>query len=144
VTGESALSVGIRSINNGKGKGRSMARIAGVNLPNNKRIEIALTYIYGIGSTRAAEVIEKTGISPDVRVKDLTESEVNTLRVEIEQFMVEGDLRRRVHSSIQRLKDINSYRGMRHKRRLPVRGQRTRANARTWKGPRPAKAGKKR
>lgn len=121
-----------------------MARIAGVNLPNNKRIEIALTYIYGIGSTRAAEVIEKTGISPDVRVKDLTENEVNNLRREVEQFMVEGDLRRRIHSSIQRLKDISSYRGSRHARRLPARGQRTRANARTWKGPRPAKAGKKR
>ena len=121
-----------------------MARIAGVNLPNNKRIEIALTYIYGIGTTRAAEVIEKSGISPDVRVKDLTENEVNALRREVEQYMVEGDLRRRVQSSIQRLKDIASYRGTRHQRRLPSRGQRTRANARTWKGPRPAKAGKKR
>jgi len=122
-----------------------MARIAGVNLPNNKRIEVALTYIYGIGSSRAAEIIEQTGISPDVRVKDLTENEVNALRREIEQqLVVEGDLRRRVQSSIQRLKDINAYRGLRHKKRLPVRGQRTRANARTWKGPRPAKAGKKR
>jgi small subunit ribosomal protein S13 len=121
-----------------------MARIAGVNLPNNKRIEVALTYIYGIGATRAADVIEQTGISPDVRVKDLTENEVNALRREIEQLIVEGDLRRRVHGSIQRLKDINAYRGIRHKKRLPVRGQRTRSNARTWKGPRPAKAGKKR
>jgi len=121
-----------------------MARIAGVNLPNNKRIEIALTYIFGIGRTRAMEIIEKTGISADVRVKDLTENEVASLRREVEQYMVEGDLRRRIHSSIQRLKDINSHRGNRHKRRLPVRGQRTRANARTWKGPRPAKAGKKR
>jgi small subunit ribosomal protein S13 len=121
-----------------------MARIAGVNLPNNKRIEIALTYIFGIGRKRAAEIIEKTGISADVRAKDLTENEVASLRREVEQYMVEGDLRRRIHSSIQRLKDINSYRGNRHRRRLPVRGQRTRANARTWKGPRPAKAGKKR
>jgi len=121
-----------------------MARIAGVNLPNNKRIEIALTYIFGIGQTRAGEIIDKTGISPDVRVKDLTENEVASLRREVEQYMVEGDLRRRIHASIQRLKDINAYRGARHRRRLPVRGQRTRSNARTWKGPRPAKAGKKR
>jgi len=121
-----------------------MARIAGVNLPNNKRIEIALTYIFGVGPSRAAEIIDKTGISPDVRVKDLTENEVANLRREVEQYMVEGDLRRRIHSAIQRLKDINAYRGTRHKRRLPCRGQRTRANARTWKGPRPAKAGKKR
>ena len=121
-----------------------MARIAGVNLPNNKRIEIALTYIFGVGPSRAADIIDKTGISPDVRVKDLTENEVANLRREVEQYMVEGDLRRRIHSAIQRLKDINAYRGSRHKRRLPCRGQRTRANARTWKGPRPAKAGKKR
>jgi len=121
-----------------------MARIAGVNLPNDKRIEIGLTYIYGIGPARAAEIIEKTGVSPDVRVKDLTENEVAALRREVEEYVVEGDLRRRVFSSIQRLKDINAYRGIRHKRRLPVRGQRTKSNARTWKGPRPAKAGKKR
>lgn len=121
-----------------------MARIAGVNLPNNKRIEIALTYIYGIGRSRAAEILERTGVSPDVRAKDLTEKEVATLRREVEQYLVEGDLRRRIYSSIQRLKDINAYRGIRHKRRLPTRGQRTRSNARTWKGPRPAKAGKKR
>ena len=121
-----------------------MARIAGVNLPNDKRIEVALTYIYGIGRTRAAQVLEKTGVSPDVRVKDLTEQEVAILRREVEQHVVEGDLRRQVYASIQRLKDINAYRGIRHKKRLPVRGQRTRSNARTWKGPRPAKAGKKR
>jgi small subunit ribosomal protein S13 len=121
-----------------------MARIAGVNLPSNKRIEIALTYVYGVGRSRAAEIIERSGISADVRVKDLTENEVAILRREVEQYMVEGDLRRRIYASIQRLKDINSYRGLRHKKRLPVRGQRTRANARTWKGPRPAKAGKKR
>lgn len=121
-----------------------MARIAGVNLPNDKRIEIGLTYIYGIGRTRATEIVHKTGISPEVRVKDLTEQEVAALRREVEEYLVEGDLRRRVYSSIQRLKDINAYRGIRHKRRLPVHGQRTRSNARTWKGPRPAKAGKKR
>jgi len=121
-----------------------MARIAGVNLPNDKRIEVALTYIYGIGRTRAAQVLEKTGVSPDVRVKDLTEQEVAILRREVEQHVVEGDLRRQVYASIQRLKDINAYRGIRHKKRLPVRGRRTRSNARTWKGPRPAKAGKKR
>jgi small subunit ribosomal protein S13 len=121
-----------------------MARIAGVNLPNDKRIEIGLQYIYGIGKTRSAQIIQKSGISPDVRVKDLTEQEVASLRREVEEFVVEGDLRRRVFSNIQRLKDINAYRGIRHKRRLPVRGQHTKSNARTWKGPRPAKAGKKR
>jgi small subunit ribosomal protein S13 len=121
-----------------------MARIAGVNLPNDKRVEIALTYIYGIGRPRAVEIVEKTGVSPDVRVKDLTEQEVAILRREVEQNVVEGDLRRQVYASIQRLKDINAYRGIRHKKRLPVRGQRTRSNARTWKGPRAAKAGKKR
>jgi len=121
-----------------------MARIAGVNLPNEKRIEIGLTYIYGIGRSRAADILEQTGVSPDVRVRDLTEKEVATLRREVEQHLVEGDLRRRLYANIQRLKDINAYRGIRHKRRLPCRGQRTRSNARTWKGPRPAKAGKKR
>ena len=121
-----------------------MARIAGVNLPNEKRVEIGLTYIFGIGRSRAAEVIERAGVSPDVRVKDLTETEIAALRREVEQHVVEGDLRRRVYSAIQRLKDINTYRGMRHKKRLPVRGQHTRSNARTWKGPRAAKAGKKR
>lgn len=121
-----------------------MARIAGINLPNEKRIEIALTYIFGIGGARAKEIIAHVGISADMRVKDLTEKEVTDLRREVEQYVVEGDLRRRIHSSIQRLRDINAYRGIRHKRRLPVRGQHTRSNARTWKGPRPAKAGKKR
>ena len=121
-----------------------MARIAGINLPNEKRIEVALTYIFGVGRSRAKEIIENVGISADMRVKDLTEKEVTDLRREVEQCVVEGDLRRRIHSSIQRLKDINAYRGVRHVRRLPVRGQRTRSNARTWKGPRPAKAGKKR
>ena len=121
-----------------------MPRIAGVDLPRNKRIEIGLTYIFGIGLLRAAEILERTSVSQVVRVRDLTEKEVASLRREVEQHLVEGDLRRRVFASIQRLKDINAYRGSRHKRRLPVRGQRTRSNARTWKGPRPAKAGKKR
>jgi len=121
-----------------------MARIAGINLPNDKRIEIGLTYIFGIGRSRAAEILEAAGVSPDVRVKELTEQEITALRREVEQYLVEGDLRRRVYANIQRLKEINAYRGIRHKRRLPARGQRTRSNARTWKGPRPAKAGKKR
>lgn len=121
-----------------------MARIAGVNLPNDKRIEIGLTYIFGVGRSRAVEIIGRTGISPGVRVRDLTEKEIAALRREVEQYVVEGDLRRRIYAGIQRLKDINAYRGIRHKRRLPVRGQHTRSNARTWKGPRPAKAGKKR
>ncbi len=121
-----------------------MARIAGVNLPNDKRVEIGLTYIFGIGRSRAAKILEAAGVSPDVRVRDLTEKEIAALRAEVEKYVVEGDLRRRIYANIQRLKDINAYRGIRHKRRLPVRGQRTRSNARTWKGPRPAKAGKKR
>ncbi|MEE9541493.1 MAG: 30S ribosomal protein S13 [Candidatus Bipolaricaulota bacterium] len=121
-----------------------MARIAGVNLPNNKRIEFGLTYIFGVGRSRAAEIIGQAGVSPDIHAKDLTEKEIASLRHEVEQHIVEGDLRRRIFGNIQRLKDINSYCGIRHKRRLPVRGQQTKSNARTWKGPRAAKAGKKR
>ncbi|HIC96085.1 TPA: 30S ribosomal protein S13 [Candidatus Bipolaricaulota bacterium] len=121
-----------------------MARIAGADLPENKRIEIALTYIYGIGRSSAQRILAATGVSPDKRVRELTEDEIAELRKEIEgNYIVEGDLRRRVRADIQRLKDINCYRGLRHKVGLPVRGQRTRSNARTWKGPRPAKAGKK-
>lgn len=121
-----------------------MARIAGVDLPRDKRIEVGLTYIYGIGPTRAAQVLEKTGISKDTRVRDLTEDETNRLREVIErEFAVEGDLRREVQMNIRRLIDIGSYRGLRHRRGLPVRGQRTRTNARTRKGPRRAVAGKK-
>ncbi|MCD6419443.1 MAG: 30S ribosomal protein S13 [Synergistetes bacterium] len=114
-----------------------MARIAGVDLPRNKRIEIALTYIYGIGLSRAKDIIAGTGVDPDKRVKDLTEEEVARLREYIEaNYKVEGDLRREVAMSIKRLIDMGTYRGLRHKMGLPVRGQRTRTNARTRKGPR--------
>ena len=113
-----------------------MARIAGVDLPRDKRIEIGLTYIYGIGRTSAKEIIEKTGINPDTRVKDLTEEEAGKIRKVIESdFMVEGDLRREVSLNIKRLMEIGSYRGIRHRRGLPVRGQKTKTNARTRKGP---------
>jgi small subunit ribosomal protein S13 len=120
-----------------------MARIAGVDLPKHKRIEVGITYIYGVGKFIAKEILQKTNISPDLRVKDLTEKEIAGLQQAVDKYIVEGDLRRKAHSDIGRLKAINCYRGIRHKLRLPVRGQRTRANARTWKGPRPAKAGKK-
>jgi len=120
-----------------------MARIAGVNLPAKKRIEVALTYIYGIGPSRAKEILARTGVDPDTRVMDLTEQEVTALRRQVESYTVEGDLRRQVRGHIQRLIDIGCYRGIRHKAGLPVRGQKTRSNARTWKGPRPAKAGKR-
>lgn len=121
-----------------------MARIAGVDLPRDKRLEVALTYIYGIGLSRSHSILEKTGINPDTRVRDLTEDEVARLREVIDhEFVVEGDLRREVQLSIKRLIDIGSYRGLRHRRGLPVRGQRTRTNARTRKGPARAVAGKK-
>ena len=113
-----------------------MARLAGVDIPNNKRIEIALTYIYGIGLTSSKEILAKTGIDPDTRAKDLTEDQIAALREELEaNYHVEGDLRRTVATNIKKLVDINSYRGSRHKRSLPVRGQRTKTNARTRKGP---------
>ena len=113
-----------------------MARLAGVDIPNNKRIEIALTYIYGIGLTSSKEILAKTGIDPDTRAKDLTEAQTAALREELEaNYHVEGDLRRTVATNIKKLVDINSYRGSRHKRSLPVRGQRTKTNARTRKGP---------
>ncbi len=121
-----------------------MARIGGVDLPDNKRVKIALTYIYGIGRSRVSDILEATGISPDKRVRELTEEEIAELRREIEaKYMVEGDLRRRLRSDIQRLKDINCYRGIRHRVGLPTRGQKTRSNARSWKGPRPSKTKKK-
>ncbi|MBQ8387468.1 MAG: 30S ribosomal protein S13 [Clostridia bacterium] len=121
-----------------------MARIAGVDIPNNKRIEIALTYIYGIGRTSSNKILEKTGINPDTRAKDLTEAEVAKLRDEIEaNYHVEGDLRRDVALNIKRLVEINCYRGIRHRRGLPVRGQRTKTNARTRKGPAKTIANKK-
>ncbi|PTA67022.1 30S ribosomal protein S13 [Deinococcus arcticus] len=121
-----------------------MARIAGVDLPREKRVEIALTYIYGIGLTRAKEVLARTGISADTRVKNLSEAEQSTLREAIEKtYKVEGDLRSEVGQNIKRLMDIGAYRGLRHRRGLPVRGQRTKTNARTRKGPRKTVAGKK-
>lgn len=122
-----------------------MARIAGVDLPRDKRIEVALTYIYGIGRSRAREILAATGVGPDRRVHALTDEEVNRLRREIEgKFKIEGALRAEVSMNIKRLMDINCYRGIRHRRGLPVRGQRTHTNARTHKGPRRPIAGKKR
>lgn len=113
-----------------------MARISGVDLPREKRIEIALTYIYGIGLTTSQQLLERTGINPDTRVRDLTDDETNRLREIIDKEMrVEGDLRREVSMNIKRLMDIGAYRGLRHRRGLPVRGQRTRTNARTRRGP---------
>lgn len=113
-----------------------MARIAGVELPNQKRVEIGLTYIFGIGRSTAIKILEKTGINPDTRCKDLTEDEVSKLRDEIQDFhKVEGDLRRDVGLDIKRLVEIGCYRGVRHRKGLPVRGQRTKTNARTRKGP---------
>ncbi len=113
-----------------------MARIAGVDLPKNKRIEIALTYIYGIGLSRSHKILEAAGVSPDKRVKDLTDDEITRLRAEVEKYKVEGALRAEVQRNIKRLIEIGCYRGIRHKLGLPVRGQRTRSNARTRKGPR--------
>ncbi|MFO7743031.1 MAG: 30S ribosomal protein S13 [Anaerolineae bacterium] len=119
-----------------------MARIAGVDLPRDKRVEIGLTYIYGIGRSRSNEILDRAGISPDKRVNDLTESEISELRQTIDrEYQVEGDLRRKVQQDIRRLKDIRCYRGIRHIRGLPVRGQRTRTNARTRKGPKKTVAG---
>ena len=121
-----------------------MARISGIDLPREKRIEIALTYIYGIGPARAAQVLEKTGIDPDTRVKDLTEDQEAALRETIEgDYTIEGDLRREVAMNIKRLNEIGCYRGMRHRRGLPVHGQRTKTNARTRKGPKKTIANKK-
>ncbi|SIS71241.1 SSU ribosomal protein S13P [Alicyclobacillus vulcanalis] len=121
-----------------------MARIAGVDLPRDKRVEIGLTYIYGIGRTTSNKILAATGIDPNKRVRDLTEDEVVRLREEIERnYKVEGDLRREVAMNIKRLIDIGCYRGIRHRRGLPVRGQRTKTNARTRKGPRRTVAGKK-
>ena len=113
-----------------------MARIAGVDLPRDKRVEIGLTYIYGIGRTSAKKILEECGINPDKRVKDLTEDEAGKIRKVIDnEYMVEGDLRREVSMNIKRLMEIGSYRGIRHRRSLPVRGQKTKTNARTRKGP---------
>ena len=113
-----------------------MARIAGINIPVQKHAVIALTAIFGIGRTRAKKLCESAKVKPDTKVKDLTEAEVEALRVEVAKFTVEGDLRREVSMNIKRLMDLGTYRGMRHRRGLPLRGQRTRTNARTRKGPR--------
>ena len=121
-----------------------MARISGVDLPREKRIEIALTYVYGIGRTSAVKILEQTGINPDTRVKDLTEEQEALLRECIDKnYVVEGDLRRQTAMDIKRLTEIGSYRGQRHRRGLPVRGQRSKTNARTRKGPKRTIAGKK-
>ncbi len=120
-----------------------MARIEGVDLPRNKRIEIAVQYIYGIGPTRARQIIQATSVNPDVRVKDMSETDVNLLREYIaKNYTVEGDLRREVQMNIKRLIEIGCYRGLRHRRNLPVHGQRTRTNARTRKGPKKTVAGR--
>lgn len=121
-----------------------MARIAGVDLPREKRIEIGLTYIYGIGRTSASKILAATGVSPDTRVKDLTDDEVKELAIYIsDNQMVEGDLRRQTALDIKRLQEIGCYRGIRHRKGLPVRGQKTKTNARTCKGPRKTVANKK-
>lgn len=120
-----------------------MARIEGVDLPRNKRVEIGLTYLYGVGLPHAQEALQATGINPDTRVKDLTDTEVNQLRDYVtSHWKVEGDLRREVQLNIKRLIEIGSYRGLRHRRNLPVHGQRTRTNARTRKGPKKTVAGR--
>ena len=121
-----------------------MARIAGVDLPREKRVEIGLTYVYGIGRTSAIKILKETGINPDTRVKDLTEDEIAKIREAIDHsYTVEGDLRREVALNIKRLTEIGSYRGIRHRKGLPVRGQRTKTNARTRKGPKRTIANKK-
>ena len=121
-----------------------MARIAGIDLPREKRVEIGLTYIFGIGLPKSQGILKATGVNPDTRVKDLTEEEVNELRTYINKnFIIEGDLRRKVALNIKRLMEIGCYRGIRHRRGLPVRGQKTKTNARTRKGPKKTMAGKK-
>ena len=120
-----------------------MARIAGVDIPRDKRVVVSLTYIYGIGNTTAKQVLADAGVSEDVRVRDLTNEQTDAIRAEIDKLKVEGDLRREVNLNIKRLMEIGSYRGLRHRKGLPVRGQRTRTNARTRKGPRRTVANKK-
>ena len=120
-----------------------MARIVGVDLPRNKRVEIGLTYLYGVGSSRSEKILSGTGVNPDIRIKDLTDSDITKIREYITQnYKVEGDLRREVQLNIKRLVEIGSYRGLRHRRNLPVRGQRTKTNARTAKGPKKTVAGR--
>ncbi|MDH6365057.1 small subunit ribosomal protein S13 [Enterococcus sp. PF1-24] len=120
-----------------------MARIAGVDIPREKRIVVSLTYIYGIGRTTAEQVLANAGVSEDVRVRDLTNEQTDAIRAEVDKLKVEGDLRREVNLNIKRLMEIGSYRGMRHRRGLPTRGQNTKNNARTRKGPARTVAGKK-
>jgi len=119
-----------------------MARIEGIDLPRNKRIEIGLTYIYGIGRTRSRETLAATGIDPDVKVRDLTDTQITGLREHIQNYKLEGDLRRETQMHIKRLIEIGCYRGLRHRRHMPVRGQRTKTNARTRKGPKKTVAGR--
>ncbi len=122
-----------------------MARISGVDLPRQKRVDIALRYIYGVGPLRAAEVLEKAQVNPAIRVKDLSEAEVSRIRTVLDRdYKVEGDLRREIAMNIKRMQEIGTYRGLRHRRSLPVRGQRTRTNARTKRGVRKTVAGRKR
>jgi len=122
-----------------------MARISGVDLPRDKRVEVALTYIYGIGPATSRKILVESGVNPDIRVKDLSEAEISSLREVIDKnYRVEGDLRREVSMNIKRLTEIGCYRGLRHRRNLPVRGQRTRTNARTKRGARKTVPGKKR
>jgi small subunit ribosomal protein S13 len=113
-----------------------MARIAGVNIPDNKHLVISLSYIFGIGATRAKTICEQTGIAPDIRTGELSPEQLDVVRAEVGKFVIEGDLRREVSMSIKRLMDLGCYRGIRHRRSLPLRGQRTKTNARTRKGPR--------
>jgi small subunit ribosomal protein S13 len=119
-----------------------MARIEGVDLPRDKRVEVGLTYVYGIGRTRSLETLNAVGINPDTRVKDLTDAEITSIRDYIQSYKLEGDLRRETQMHIKRLMEIGCYRGLRHRRHLPVRGQRTRTNARTRKGPKKTVAGR--
>ncbi len=120
-----------------------MARLCGVNLPSDKRVEIGLTYIYGVGRSTSKALLRELSINPDIRVKDLTQADLSKLRDALTKIVTEGDLRRKVQMDIKRLQDIGSYRGFRHRRRLPVRGQRTKTNARTKRGKKMAVAGKK-
>lgn len=120
-----------------------MARIAGVDIPRDKRVVVSLTYIFGIGETRAKQILANANVSEDIRVRDLTDEQTDAIRAEVDKLKVEGDLRREVNLNIKRLQEIGSYRGMRHRRGLPVRGQHTKNNARTRKGPARSIAGKK-
>ena len=121
----------------------NLARIAGVDIPRNKRVEISLTYIFGIGRSTAIKILEQVNISKDIKVKDLSEEEVGKIRTVVDEYKIEGELRKEIRLNIKRLMDIKSYRGLRHRNGLPVRGQKTKTNARTRKGPRKTIAGKK-